>query len=260
MSEYIFEKQKENKETQRLRLLETAFDAATIAGLKKTGISAGWRCLEIGAGAGSIARWMTEQVGATGSVVAIDKDTSHLQALDDTHCEIIQGDFLHLPFNIPFDVIHCRYVLIHNQQDLAMLKKIRSLLKPGGCVLLEEPDFTSALKMNPASELSAKKVNQAICTMFRDLKLDPMYGISLPNKLSQTGYEIIDLDAALHFCRGNTPVAKLMAASADALREKYIGSGEANEGDIETYIKHAANDDYWSVYYTTISVRAKAAE
>ena len=47
----------------------------TIRHLQALGVSKGWRCLEIGAGAGSIAAWLCEQVDADGSVVAIDLDT-----------------------------------------------------------------------------------------------------------------------------------------------------------------------------------------
>ncbi len=257
MSEYIFERQTEDKEMQRLRMIESAFDPATIAKLKKTGIKEGWRCLEIGAGAGSIALWMSEQVGLSGKVVAIDKNTTHLQVLKGINCEVIQGDILEASLEGQFDLIHCRYVLIHNKHDLEILKRIRHHLKPGGCVVLEEPDFNSALILNPTADRCVQKVNQAICKMFLDMDLDPMYGIHLPDKLMKTGYDIIHLDAALHFCRGNSPAAKVMAASATALREKYIASGEANKEDIENYIKNARDGTYWAVYYATVSVMVK---
>jgi len=259
MSDYIFEAQKEDKELRRLCLIEAVFDPDTITRLIKTGIKAGWCCLEIGAGAGSIALWMSKQVGPGGSVVAIDRDTTHLQALNGTRCEVIQGDFLETNLEVQFDLIHCRYVLIHNKNDMEILKKIRHILKPGGRVLLEEPDFTSARTLNPSSNMSGKKVNQAICRMFRDMDLDPMYGLHLPEKLTESGYDILDLDAALHFSPGNSSLAKLMAASAKVLREKYIASGEASEEDITSYIKNAENGDYWAIYYATISIMGKVA-
>jgi len=46
MSEYIFEKQGENKERDRFLMLEAAFDAATCQKLQKTGIRGDWHCLE----------------------------------------------------------------------------------------------------------------------------------------------------------------------------------------------------------------------
>jgi 2-polyprenyl-3-methyl-5-hydroxy-6-metoxy-1,4-benzoquinol methylase len=62
MNEYILERNQGDDELLRLRMIEEALDPATIALLHSTGIRAGWRCLEIGAGGGSIAVWM----GTTG--------------------------------------------------------------------------------------------------------------------------------------------------------------------------------------------------
>jgi hypothetical protein len=55
--------------------LERTFDDLSIAHLARAGLSPGGRCLEIGAGGGSIARWMAGQVGASGRVLALDLDS-----------------------------------------------------------------------------------------------------------------------------------------------------------------------------------------
>jgi hypothetical protein len=43
--------------------LEACFDEATFRHLTSVGIDRGWRCWELGAGSGSVAGWMAEQVG-----------------------------------------------------------------------------------------------------------------------------------------------------------------------------------------------------
>src|SRR3954469_8319828 len=73
MSTYIFD-QAWHQEHGRLRALEELYDEATLARLTALGVGAGWRCLEIGCGAGSVARWLAERVGAQGRVVATDLD------------------------------------------------------------------------------------------------------------------------------------------------------------------------------------------
>jgi precorrin-6B methylase 2 len=40
--------------------------------LSALGLGAGWRCWEIGAGGGSIVRWMAAEVGESGSVLGTD--------------------------------------------------------------------------------------------------------------------------------------------------------------------------------------------
>ena len=65
-------------EDTRLRLIEQASDPTTFAHLDRIGVGAGWRCLEVGAGGGSVAAWLGERVGPTGHVLALDLDLRHL--------------------------------------------------------------------------------------------------------------------------------------------------------------------------------------
>ncbi|WP_336500822.1 hypothetical protein [Candidatus Frankia alpina] len=53
-------------DTERARLVAMASvcDPTTIRILDERGVSAGWRCLEVGAGGGSIAAWLADRVTA----------------------------------------------------------------------------------------------------------------------------------------------------------------------------------------------------
>lgn len=53
-------------ELHRLRLLESVFDPGTIRHLEAVGTGPGWRGLEVGAGAGSMVRWLCSRVGPAG--------------------------------------------------------------------------------------------------------------------------------------------------------------------------------------------------
>jgi SAM-dependent methyltransferase len=256
MDQYIFEKNQDDQELARLRLIEHALDKATIARLQSTGVRPGWRCLELGAGAGSITQWMGEAVGRQGEVVAIDIKTSYLQHFSSPPYRIVKGDFRDIPLDGAFDLAHCRYVLIHNQQSQSMLKKLCSLLKPGGLLVVEEPDFTSAKLLNRDGDPSQQRVNDAICRMFEQLGLDPAYSLSLPAKIAAEGLTILRADAHMHLNRGGDTMARMMGESTRALREKYLATGEAGPTDIENYIRNANEPSFWSVYYSTVSVVA----
>src|SRR5687767_2363356 len=80
MGRYVFEHSWEG-ERSRLALLEEIFDPGTVRHLEALGVDAGWRCLEVGAGAGSVARWLCERVGAGGRVVVTDLETGLLEPL-----------------------------------------------------------------------------------------------------------------------------------------------------------------------------------
>src|SRR5258706_16233732 len=61
---------------RRLRSLERTYDPASTRRLEALGVGPGWRCLEVGAGGGSITRWLCSTVGVKGRVLAVDRDTS----------------------------------------------------------------------------------------------------------------------------------------------------------------------------------------
>ncbi|HTH07341.1 MAG TPA: hypothetical protein VL916_15785, partial [Ilumatobacteraceae bacterium] len=64
MAESPYLMSNEHQETQgRFEGLERTLDAVTIGHLTRVGVDRGARCLEIGCGGGSIARWLASQVG-----------------------------------------------------------------------------------------------------------------------------------------------------------------------------------------------------
>ena len=255
--EYIFDRNRREQELLRLRLIEEALDPATIAHLQATGIQQGWRCLEVGAGAGSVVQWMGSVVGGGGRVIAIDTNTNHVRHLSAAPYQVVEGDFLDVSLDGEFDLAHCRYVLIHNRRSQDMLKKLCALVRPGGFLVIEEPDFTSAKLLNRAGDASQQRVNNAICRMFEEMQLDPAFGLSLPRKIAEEGMRALRVGSRLHLNRGGNTLARMMGESTRALREKYVGTGEADCADVEKYIANANDDRFWAVYYSTVSVVAE---
>src|SRR3954454_17420058 len=62
-------------EQARLLTLARVADPATREALTRIGFAPGWRGCDVGSGAGTVAAWMAEQAGPTGSVLALDVDT-----------------------------------------------------------------------------------------------------------------------------------------------------------------------------------------
>jgi 2-polyprenyl-3-methyl-5-hydroxy-6-metoxy-1,4-benzoquinol methylase len=109
--------------------LETGLDENTKARLSAVGITAGWRCLEIGAGSGSIARWMAERVGAHGHVLATDIDTRWIQGNGLSQRHDVAADPL---AQDEFDLIHARLVLGWLPTRDAVLSHLVAALRPEG--------------------------------------------------------------------------------------------------------------------------------
>lgn len=257
MQTYIFDHKSEDREYRRLQLVEAANDPTTIPLLEETGIQHGWHCLELGAGAGSILQCLGVHVGPTGLAVGVDKKTTYLQKFDSPPFRILQGSFLEIPLNQTFDLIHVRYVLIHNQEDLAILKKMFSLLKPGGWALVEEPDFTSAQLPDYGHDSPQGRVNQAMCRMFVNLGLDPGYALHLPQKLESVGFHIARAQSLMHLCPGNSSMAKVMGESALVLEQEYCSTGLCSSKDIQQYVSLTRDSNHWALYHSTTSVIAR---
>ena len=90
-AEYIFDPAWE-QERERIGSGEKLFDPFTQQVLETIGIDDGWECLEIGAGGGTIASWMCEQVAPSGEVVAIDLDTRFVERMSHPNLEVRQHD------------------------------------------------------------------------------------------------------------------------------------------------------------------------
>src|SRR5580693_221896 len=125
-------------ERDRLRLLERWADTFTTARLAALGVGPGQHCLEIGAGAGSVARWLALRTAPTGLVVATDLDPSLLEGRDAPNLEVRRHDVTKDPLPAAtFDLVHARLVLEHLPDRLEVLRHLAATLKPGGWLLVE---------------------------------------------------------------------------------------------------------------------------
>jgi ubiquinone/menaquinone biosynthesis C-methylase UbiE len=144
-SAYVFQRVNDQRELERLRMIERVFDPASRRRLLATVLQAGWCCLEVGPGAGSIMTWMGEAVGPMGQVVAVDLDPKFLSEAERPNVSVVRADIrtAQLPQQ-SFDVVHARYVLIHLPDYEVALTTMLDCLKPGGWLVLEEPDFSAS--------------------------------------------------------------------------------------------------------------------
>ena len=106
--DYIMNEAAGDRELARLRANETWMDEHTKSQLAATGLGSGWRCLEVAAGAGSIARWLGEFVGPAGTVCAVDVNTRFLRDLP-TNVTVVEHDITTgPPEHAAFDLVHSR--------------------------------------------------------------------------------------------------------------------------------------------------------
>lgn len=122
---------------EQLASLERHLDPVTTSVLKGIRIAPTARCLDIGAGGGSITRWIAEHMVPRGRVHAVDLDTSRLDGTDTV--DVRQHDIRHgPPAGGPWDLIHARLVLLHLPTRQQVLQQLVASLNLGGWLVLGE--------------------------------------------------------------------------------------------------------------------------
>ncbi|MDP6341893.1 MAG: methyltransferase domain-containing protein [Alphaproteobacteria bacterium] len=144
--EYILKSNRE--EVRRLRAQAEALAAEAAVMLERIGIGAGWRCAELGCGAGGIMDLLSRRVGPAGKVVGVDLEAGNLAAArlwaDDlglANIEFVQADIIDsgLPA-ADFDFVHVRFVLTTVGRHHDVVAAAAELLRPGGVLAIEEAD------------------------------------------------------------------------------------------------------------------------
>jgi len=211
----------------RLRGLEAVEDSSTIELLNRLNVAPGWHCLEIGAGAGSIARWLAERVGPQGRIVATDIDT---RLLDPTLYEVWQHDLVQdaLPSSA-FDLVHLRHVLIHvsRAKHETILRTVRETLKPTGSLLIEESDLQSWHPSEGTPQPVRRRFSDGIATtmmIYRSRAMNPSVGAELEQLVTNAGMTIIDRTRRTRRVKGRSPEAAFHQRSARQLADSIRSS------------------------------------
>jgi 2-polyprenyl-3-methyl-5-hydroxy-6-metoxy-1,4-benzoquinol methylase len=128
-------------ERERLALLTQVADPITTRRLTDLGVGPGWRCLDVGAGDGSVARWLAGRVGPEGRVVATDLNPCFLVGHGLPNLKVRRHNILEDELEAAhYDLAHCRCVLPHLPNPLRGLRRLIDAVRPGGWLLVEEID------------------------------------------------------------------------------------------------------------------------
>jgi SAM-dependent methyltransferase len=242
-------------ESRRLGLLEQHADPTTIRRLRARGIAPGSRCLEVGAGRGSIARWLAREVGPAGEVVALDLDTSLLEDVEEPNVEVLCGDVLDVELaEGSFDLVHTRLVVMHIPERRRALERIVSLLAPGGVLLAEELDWMSLL-CDPDPERVAlwRGVIEAHPT------IDFECGRAMLSELRESGLLDTGADIRVDVVAGATPLARLEQLTLLAVGERALDAGAATPEQLEAHLSRLDDPHYRGLGFSWIGAHGRSA-
>jgi SAM-dependent methyltransferase len=215
---------KSKESSTRFAALAALYDRRTTDHLTRLGVTYGWRCLEVGGGSGTIAKWLADRVGPMGYVLATDLDTRFLELLRSPTLKVLCHDISSDPLpEGAFDLIHTRLVLMHLPRRDTALTQMISSLKPGGWLLMEEYDSCS-VRPDPVAYPgeTSLKTHLAMLRFLEANGVDRQYGRLLPGRMQKSGLTSVGAEAELFMLGRDTPGAAMMRANFEQLREAMI--------------------------------------
>ena len=247
------------------------FDGFTCSRIAESARLAGARCLEFGAGNGSVARWLADQVGPSGSVTAVDLDVAHIPAHD--RLTVSQLDLVEQPPpDGPFDLIHGRCVMTHLPNRAALLPALCERLAPGGTILIEDfdpfgVDRAAHLLHAPASPGSpVSPVDVAALwnryvhlreELFRESGTEKLFITRIPRLLLDLGLDEVQ---AVTWCRswhGGEPGSWHARATLQQFRPRLLERGFPAEA-IDVLVRALDDPDFYSAGRPLCSVSGRA--
>ena len=211
-------------ERVRLAALELALDPGTREHLTRLGVGPGTRCLEIGAGGGSVACWLAERVAPGGMVVATDLETDFLesQAQGYTTLEVLRHDITAEELPTGFDVVHTRWLVEWLPDKRLALRRMVAALRPGGVLLIEEPDFVTIYESGDS--LAVRHVYVAAMRHLESTcPVECEYGRRAMGDLAAVGLEDVHAEGRCPIVRGGTPLAAdFLRLTLEKLREPVL--------------------------------------
>jgi SAM-dependent methyltransferase len=223
----------------RFDALAAVYDPMTIGHLDLLGVGAGWRCLEIGAGGGSVVRHLSERVGPGGRVLATDIEPRFLEPLADLgNVDVCRHDVAVDPLpEAEFDLVHARLVLVHVPERLTALHRLVQALRPGGWLLVEDGDGTmagqSCLDPRTADEHLANRMRAGLMDLLAGRGADLAFARSLFRLLETEGLLDVAGDGYVAF---SDAVRILERANILQLREMVVASGIATDAEVERFV------------------------
>lgn len=259
MAQYVFD----NVATQavdRMVCLETSYDPVTKRRLTETGLAPGWRCLEVGAGGGSVAKWLAKQVGDTGSVLATDINTRLINDVP-ANLEIVVHNIVDddLPAD-EFDLVHARLVLLHVPQRAEALKRIMHALKPGGYLVLDEFDCAHTPVLAAPDEAARAlfhKVVDGIHGLLTEAGADIAWGRHAYAAMGMAGFVDLEFAGSSQAWVGGSAGIRLHEVNIRQVEDRLTERNLISAAEIDTFLHLLADPRFVVSSYALLTTSGR---
>lgn len=237
-------------EVQRLIVQSVYWGDITEDFLRRAGLSAGMRVLDVGSGIGDVAMAAARLVGPRGSVLGIDRSADSLgiarnraAAAGLATLRFQETEIADFVPDQRFDAVIGRLVLLHFPDPVAVLRRLAGMVVPSGVVAFQEPDLTS-IGAEPVTALGRQLLDWGLGA-FGGTGLDLRIGARLPRIFVAAGLPVPHAIAAQRLTSGpDSPEYEyltLVLRSLMPLVERF-GLATAEQVDIDTFAERLRQD------------------
>jgi ubiquinone/menaquinone biosynthesis C-methylase UbiE len=242
----------------RMDILARLYDGTTRRVLDSTGLAPGWRCLEVGGGGGSVARWLAGRVGPAGSVLCTDIDTRLIErgrGIAPPNLEVIRHDISRDPLEWEsFDLAHARLVLIHVLEREVALECMVRALKPGGWLVIEDYDAASVLADSDVNPFETPLPTSDALRRYLTRNQDGFYSRRLHGRFRSLGLEQVSAEGRLVMFDRRNGGAELSRLNFEQVGADLIAAGLITQRQMDADLARLTEDEFaipspimWSV-------------
>ncbi|MGY5007118.1 class I SAM-dependent methyltransferase [Streptomyces sp. 900105755] len=230
-------------EDRRIDLGALTYDDFTMARLRALGVGPGWRCLDVGAGTGTVSGRLLDEAGVR-SVLAVDRDVRFLAGrpgLDVLEADITAG--LTAPDLVPgrFRLVHARFVLMHLPEHEGVISALAELVAPGGVLVLGDAvDLTSDRTPDTPYTTVMRAMWQGLrATIGTDVSWVPSY----PQLLRGAGLGSVAAEIHVPPLLPGSPVSRFWADTWERSRAAMLGTGLVDDAAVDAAIRYLASQE-----------------
>jgi ubiquinone/menaquinone biosynthesis C-methylase UbiE len=238
-------------ERQRLAALEGSLDDYSIACLIRIGVAPGWHCLELGAGAGSIARWLSDQVGPEGKVVATDLEVEFLNSAPRPNLEIRRHDVQQDPLEEDaYDLVHARKLLEHLPDPRKILERAVASAHSGGWVLVEDADLRSTLQASASDPARFARLYASFLDAMEAGGYHPVLGLQLSAMLRDAGLRDVRTQGWTGEWTGAGDNPSVFLRTFQKVRPRAVSEGHVTDQDADWLLEEIQTPSFRAITAT----------
>jgi len=225
----------DERNPERQQLLAAHLDPPTREILARLPSNPQARILDLGCGQGNTTRCLADALRPA-SCLGIEFDPglvdyASTRTGNPPGVTFQQGDATQLPFpDGSFDVVFCRYLLIHMSDPMAVVREMLRVVKPGGFAVAYEADFVVELSDPPCPAL------RSINKIWQGLFQNPAAGRHLVGYFRRGGASRIQAGAITTLEHEGTGVRRIYRLTSEATAPLAVSRGLMDQAEADAMI------------------------